>query len=222
MEGHRWLSVTSAYNSNPWWAPRYIPSSRTISLPAKTVSRPPFRPRTQESSSWGAQPKDVRFLTPPPQPLARLLSLMARRANRNDYNNDHTYLVSPFPSSSFGSMHSPHLEKNITLRGEEERVVINRCELASKRMHLRFSKKKKKRRRVAFERKAAARGFSRGQDINRQTLLSSHTHAPPNQSCSPFSACHVLAQLPLIFRRRYADLKRIVKVGEIWLVGNRE
>lgn len=76
---------------------------------------------------------------------------------------------------------------------------------------------------MALERKAAARGFSRGQDINRQTLLSSHTHASPNQSCSPpFSACHVLAQLPLIFRRRYADLKRIVKVGEIWLVGNRE
>lgn len=153
MEGHRWLSVTSAYNSNPWWAPRYIPSSRTISLPAKTVSRPPFRPRTQESSSWGAQPKDVRFLTPPPQPLARLLSLMARRANRNDYNNDHTYLVSPFPSSSFGSMHSPHLEKNITLRGEEERVVINRCELASKRMHLRFSKKKRRRRRKGWRSK---------------------------------------------------------------------
>lgn len=126
-------------------------------------------------------------------------------------------------------MHSPHLERNITLRRERKRESGNKpvCApfpLASRRMHLLFSKKKKMKKRKGWRRskgKQPQGDFQGGQDINKQTLLSSsHTHAPPNQRGSAFClprARTTSADIPL--RQPKNELLKFCK-GEIWLVEN--
>lgn len=207
MEGHRWLSVTSAYNSNPWSGAEVYPflsndftSGKNRFSPSLSVLGPQrilfLLGRAPERSSISHSS------------LAKLLSLMARRANRNDYNNDHTYLSFRLSLLSARCI-SPHLDKNITL-GREEREGEN----GNKPVCARFQKdastffeeeEEEEEKSGRFERKAAARGFSRGQDINRQTLLSSHTHAPSNQRRLSIFCSHNF--------RLYSVTKRIFKVG---------
>lgn len=202
MEGHRWLSVTSAYNSNPWSGAEVYPflsndftSGKNRFLPSLSVLGPrrilfllgcaPERSSISHSS------------------LAKLLSLMARRANRNDYNNDHTYLSFRLSLLSARCI-SPHLDKNITL-GREENGNKPVCARFQKDASTFFEEEEEEEKGGGFERKAAARGFSRGQDINRQTLLSSHTNAPPNQRRLSIFCSHNF--------RLYSVIKRIFKVG---------
>lgn len=200
MEGHRWLSVTSAYNSNPWSGAEVYPflsndftSGKNRFLPSLSVLGPRrilfLLGRAPERSSISHSS------------LAKLLSLMARRANRNDYNNDHTYLSFRLSLLSARCI-SPHLDKNITL-GREENGNKPVCARFQKDASTFFEEEEEEEKGGGFERKAAARGFSRGQDINRQTLLSSHT--PPNQRRLSIFCSHNF--------RLYSVTKRIVKVG---------
>lgn len=202
MEGHRWLSVTSAYNSNPWSGAEVYPflsndftSGKNRFLPSLSVLGPRrilfLLGRAPERSSISHSS------------LAKLLSLMARRANRNDYNNDHTYLSFRLSLLSARCI-SPHLDKNITL-GREENGNKPVCARFQKDASTFFEEEEEEEKGGGFERKAAARGFSRGQDINRQTLLSSHTNAPPNQRRLSIFCSHNF--------RLYSVTKRIVKVG---------
>lgn len=200
MEGHRWLSVTSAYNSNPWSGAEVYPflsndftSGKNRFSPSLSVLGPRrilfLLGRAPERSSISHSS------------LAKLLSLMARRANRNDYNNDHTYLSFRLSLLSARCI-SPHLDKNITL-GREENGNKPVCARFQKDASTFFEEEEEEEKGGGFERKAAARGFSRGQDINRQTLLSSHT--PPNQRRLSIFCSHNF--------RLYSVTKRIVKVG---------
>lgn len=200
MEGHRWLSVTSAYNSNPWSGAEVYPflsndftSGKNRFLPSLSVLGPRrilfLLGRAPERSSISHSS------------LAKLLSLMARRANRNDYNNDHTYLSFRLSLLSARCI-SPHLDKNITL-GREENGNKPVCARFQKDASTFFEEEEEEEKGGGFERKAAARGFSRGQDINRQTLLSSHT--PPNQRRLSIFCSHNF--------RLYSVIKRIFKVG---------
>lgn len=202
MEGHRWLSVTSAYNSNPWSGAEVYPflsndftSGKNRFLPSLSVLGPRrilfLLGRAPERSSISHSS------------LAKLLSLMARRANRNDYNNDHTYLSFRLSLLSARCI-SPHLDKNITL-GREENGNKPVCARFQKDASTFFEEEEEEEKGGGFERKAAARGFSRGQDINRQTLLSSHTNAPPNQRRLSIFCSHNF--------RLYSVIKRIFKVG---------
>lgn len=200
MEGHRWLSVTSAYNSNPWSGAEVYPflsndftSGKNRFSPSLSVLGPRrilfLLGRAPERSSISHSS------------LAKLLSLMARRANRNDYNNDHTYLSFRLSLLSARCI-SPHLDKNITL-GREENGNKPVCARFQKDASTFFEEEEEEEKGGGFERKAAARGFSRGQDINRQTLLSSHT--PPNQRRLSIFCSHNF--------RLYSVIKRIFKVG---------
>lgn len=200
MEGHRWLSVTSAYNSNPWSGAEVYPFLSNDFTSGKNRFSPSL-------SVLG--PRRILFLlgcapersSISHSSLAKLLSLMARRANRNDYNNDHTYLSFRLSLLSARCI-SPHLDKNITL-GREENGNKPVCARFQKDASTFFEEEEEEEKGGGFERKAAARGFSRGQDINRQTLLSSHT--PPNQRRLSIFCSHNF--------RLYSVTKRIVKVG---------
>lgn len=200
MEGHRWLSVTSAYNSNPWSGAEVYPFLSNDFTSGKNRFSPSL-------SVLG--PRRILFLlgcapersSISHSSLAKLLSLMARRANRNDYNNDHTYLSFRLSLLSARCI-SPHLDKNITL-GREENGNKPVCARFQKDASTFFEEEEEEEKGGGFERKAAARGFSRGQDINRQTLLSSHT--PPNQRRLSIFCSHNF--------RLYSVIKRIFKVG---------
>lgn len=122
MEGHRWLSVTSAYNSNPWSGAEVYPFLSNDFTSGKNRFSPSLSVLGPQRILFllGRAPERSSISHPS---LAKLLSLMARRANRNDYNNDHTYLSFRLSLLSARCI-SPHLDKNITL-GREEREGKN-------------------------------------------------------------------------------------------------